>query len=493
MAVIRWDSTAFWDREKAQRQLAYALPAAVGVGAAVLTLTAGARLVGPDLIRQHANGATLALLGMGAPLHWNAPASHVSGSLGIGTYPMLAIASAVMLAVTVAIGWATARRNPDRPRREIALCTSAWFAAFCTLASAAVSLGPAVAIRGITIHLGFSAPVVLGISAAWGLLGASAGALVGRRITTPERRTMRAWVTRGPSAAVVAGAVTVLAVAACGADPGTTAAAAKAPSQTTTSLVPQTTLTTASPEAVAASAAAAAAATRSTTARAARAATAAAASSGSATRSAASAAAVGFPPAVPGVYSYNTTGSTSSLAGKQTFPSVTTLTVDAPVGTRQHSVRQLIAGNGDGFMIDQTLDYQPTGVAVLQQRVTMIQKGNKTVRTLTAAPATVVIPLGAVVGSHRQFSLTGSTIAGNEVVDIVQAGTVAVGGQSVAANLIRTVLTVSGKVTGTIQLEQWWAPSSRVPLKEQLTGSMKSGFVTAKVQYDATLQKLTPG
>jgi len=95
-----------------------------------------------------------------------------------------------------------------------------------------------------------------------------------------------------------------------------------------------------------------------------------------------------------GIYNYNTTGSTSSLLGTKSFPPVTTLTIDAPTGTRQHSVRQLESSNGDGFVIDQILDYQPDGVAVVQQRLAMTQSGNKTVRTLNAAAAPVAIRLG---------------------------------------------------------------------------------------------------
>ena len=192
------------------------------------------------------------------------------------------------------------------------------------------------------------------------------------------------------------------------------------------------------------------------------------------------------------MYRYTTSGSTSSLLGKNTFPALSTLTVDAPAGTKQHSIRKLLASNGDGFIIEQILDYQPKGVAIVQQQLTMIQGGKSSAKTLNATVASVVIPLGAAIGTHGVLDLTGSGIAGHEVVDIVQNVTQTVAGQSVAGVLVRSVLTVTGSVTGTINLDQWWTPSARVPMKEHLDGTMKSGFVSVKTAYDATLQNLAP-
>ena len=280
--------------------------------------------------------------------------------------------------------------------------------------------------------------------------------------------------------------MTLMGVAACGSGPATgTAAAAHPRADATTS----TTSTTVAPTTTVAPAPTASTA-HTTSSRAKR--STASASTATGGPSGAAAAAAGFAPAAPGVYRYATSGSTSSLLGKQTAPSVTTLTVDPASGTQQHSLRQLLSANGDGFVIDQVLDYQPQGVAVVRQRLSLTQKGKSSVKTLNAAPPTVIIPLGTAAGTHREFSLTGVGIAGHEVVDLLNGLVVAVGGQSVNTVLVRTVLSVSGSVSGTIQLDQWWSPSSRVPVKEQLTGTMKSGFATVKTNYTATLQSVNP-
>jgi hypothetical protein len=336
--------------------------------------------------------------------------------------------------------------------------------------------------------------VTLAAGALWGFVGMSTGALLARHAGRDRRiAPRRRWLATAPGAVAVASAMTVIGLSACGSVPALPTAAAAPRGGDDRAASSSTTTSTAPPTTVAATSAPSGGATVHTTApRSSRvAAKTTSAAAPAAANTGAAAANSGWAPAAPGVYRYDTTGSTSSLLGTKSFPRVTTLTIDAPTGARQHSVRQLEASDGDGFVIEQILDYQPGGVAVVQQRLAMTQSGNKTVRTLNAAAAPVAIPVGAPVGSHREFDLTGSKIAGHEVVDILQSGSVPVGGQTVGAVLVRTMLTISGSVSGTIQLDQWWAPSARVPVKEHLSGTIHSGLVTVKTTYDATLQKLT--
>ena len=476
-----------------RRVLVGALPVAVGFAAAILLLTAGALLAGPDVLRDHANGATLALLGMGVPAHWAALSGRVAGSVALTDYPALLIASAVVAVATVAIGWFVARRATSASVARVAGPSAAWFAAFCGLAAVVVSHGRPLMFSGVSVRVAVSLPVTLLVSAVWGFVGISAGVVMARRVRRPRPASaLSPWFVRAPGTAMVATAVTIMGLSACGAGVSSPSAARDlAKDRAATSTTTSTTIAPTATTAAATPTTGAATTSHATTVRAARkTTTAAGGTTGGGTTSAAAAA--GFAPAAPGVYRYDTSGSTSSLLGNKAFPSVSTFTVDPATGTRQHSVRTLLAANGDGFIIDQVHDYQPTGVALVQQRLTMIQAGKKSVKTLNAAPTTLVIPLGTAIGSHGVLDLTGVGLAGHEVVDLVQAVTVPVGGQSVSGVLVRSVLTVTGSVSGTIQLDQWWSPSHRVPLKEQLSGTMKSGFVTVKTNYTATLQKLTP-
>ena len=68
---------------------------------------------------------------------------------------------------------------------------------------------------------------------------------------------------------------------------------------------------------------------------------------------------------------YDTTGSASYGFGTVTFPRVTTLTVDAPTGTQQHSTRRLLDGSGNGFVLDETFDYLPDGIHLDKLVLTM--------------------------------------------------------------------------------------------------------------------------
>ncbi len=465
------------------------VPAAVGFAAAVLLLTVGALLAGPPLVRDHANGATLALLGMGVPVQWSALSGRAVGTIGVGDHPAVLIATLVVASATFGIGWFASRRHPRRGLWSLVAPSAAWFSGICTLAALVITLGRPLEVAGASVHVALSVPLTLVISAVWGVVGMSAGAFLARRVRpTHAVDTASPWLFKGPGAAIVATAVTIIGVSACGGGPGSAITAAArteqqaAPSTTTSTTLAPTTTTAPAP--------ATAAATRTTSARAARAPSKPATTSTSPNKPAA--VATGFAPAVPGVYRYDTSGSTSSLLGKQAFSAVSTLTVDPPSGTKQHSVRELKSSNGDGFTIDQILDYRPEGVTVVRQRLVLTQRGDRTVRTLNAAPPTLVIPLGLGVGTHRVLDLTGVGLVGHEVVDILQAVTVTVAGQPVSGILVRTVLNVSGGVSGTIQLDQWWSPSARVPMKEQLTATMKSGLASVKTTYDATIQKLTP-
>jgi hypothetical protein len=465
-----------------------ALPAAVALAASVVVLTVGAALAGPALVREHPNGATLALLGMGVPVHWSALSGRVAGSVALGDYPVLLIASAVVAAATFIIGWRLVRRRSSDPTFRAVAASALWFGALATGAALVVSHSRPLALRGVHVDVAVPVAYTFAVATLWGLLGTAAGVVVAQSIGRRHHVRRSAWTVRGSGAAAVAGAVTLMTLSACGGGAAATTAAHERGrpdpiATTSTTVAPPT--TTAPPAAGLGTASG----THTTAARAGRA---TATIGASASSPASSAARAGWAPATPGSYRYATSGSTSSLLGKQAAPSTTYLVVDSPSGTKQHSLRQLIAANGDGFVIDQILDYQAAGVAVVRQRLSMTQRGDKTVRTLNAAPPTVVIPFGAPSGAHHEFNLTGASISGHEVVDLVDGGNASVGGQPVGTVLVRTVLSVSGAVSGTIKLDQWWSPSSRVPVKEELSGTMKSGLVTVKTSYTATLNSLTP-
>jgi hypothetical protein len=458
-------------------------------------------LLGRALHSHPASGAVAVLFAMAVPLHWSVPAGHIGGSFALlstmARYPAVAASSALVFALVAACGLVVSRRRADDTVARAIAPAVLSFVALSLLIGFVVSHGRPAVVGPIRAELSVSLLQVALRSAIFAVAGMSAGAWFDRRQTTrPTRETqVKRWTVRGPAAAAVAAAVALTGLGACGGgSAGDTVAshsrtnniqAATGPASTSPSsaLDPGSAATTAAATATGGSTDSAAAkpAHEGTT-----------ASSSATTRPASVAGPHGLAPATPGVYSYDTAGSASSFLTKATFPAVTTLTVDPAKGTTQHSVRRLTSSNGDGFVIEQTLDYQPQGISVTQQKMTVTLSGKKSVRTLVPSGAALSLPTGATAGSHQTIDLTGQGLNAHEVVDVVQSVQQLVGGQSVTTLLMKTVLSLTGSATGTIELDQWLAPTVRLPAKEHLQGSIKAGLISVNVHYDATLQKLTP-
>jgi len=88
-----------------------------------------------------------------------------------------------------------------------------------------------------------------------------------------------------------------------------------------------------------------------------------------ATTAAAGARALALAPAAPGTYRYDTTGRSTFAGTVVAFPSVTSLVVDPPSGTRQRLARDLRDASGNGLATEFTLDYRPEGVLLVSLRL----------------------------------------------------------------------------------------------------------------------------
>src|SRR5207248_3777234 len=75
-------------------------------------------------------------------------------------------------------------------------------------------------------------------------------------------------------------------------------------------------------------------------------------------------------PAAPATYKFDTSGATSFGAQTSKPPPVTTLRVDPPAGTRQHSARDDRDASGNGSVTETTLDFQPQGVLLVELKIT---------------------------------------------------------------------------------------------------------------------------
>ena len=148
-------------------------------------------------------------------------------------------------------------------------------------------------------------------------------------------------------------------------------------------------------------------------------------------------------PATPGTYKYDTSGATSFGAQSSKPPPVTTLRVDPPTGTRQHSTHDMRKADGSGSVSETTLDYQPQGVFLVELKIT-----TKTATTpqitdtedFVANPPVNVAPTGVKPGQSVEFDISGSGTNVHVKIDFVPARPGDFGGKDVTAEKARREL-----------------------------------------------------
>ena len=286
----------------------------------------------------------------------------------------------------------------------------------------------------------------------------------------------------GRAAAVLATAC--LTLAACGG--GGDEVRRLQPAPTTATAAPEGSTTTVAP-------AAAGEATTTTPRRAAAAPTTTPAARPPAAAAATPGAATGPPPA--GTYRYDTSGSSTFGLGPIPYPAVTTLMVDSATGTRQRSVRDLRDPSGTGALSETVLDYRADGVYLISLRLTTRVAGTTDVRELRPGAPVLFLPTTARPGSHAEFDIAANGGApAHVVVDVLREETVTVGGQAVAALVIRAATTLPpGPVSGSQELTVSFDRGSRLIVKERQVTDAVAGLLSLHSEYDATLQRLTPG
>lgn len=200
-------------------------------------------------------------------------------------------------------------------------------------------------------------------------------------------------------------------------------------------------------------------------------------------------------PAVPGTYRYDTSGTTTfSLAAAQQFPAVTTLVVDPPSGTTQHSTRNLRDAAGNGPATEFTLDYRAQGVYLVALRVTVGVAGTSDSEEFRPPAPVLLLATGAKPGAHTEADVPGATGA-KLTVDVLRDERLTIAGKAVDTLVMQAVITLApGDVTGRLQLTVNVDPATRLWVKEASTSdaSAAGGLVQLHSQYTATIQRLTP-
>ena len=202
---------------------------------------------------------------------------------------------------------------------------------------------------------------------------------------------------------------------------------------------------------------------------------------------------VALAPAAPGTYRYDTAGATTVGLTTLPYPAVTTLTVDPPAGTRQHSTRDLRDPSGNGPVFELFVDYRPAGVFLEQLRLTTSVSGFRNVQDLRPASPALLLPTGAGPGARQELDLSGGGSNAHLVVEVQDQERLTIGSRAVDTLVVHLVAMLApGEITGTLDMTAWLAPSVRLWVKERSVTDATAGGGLARLQsrYDATLQRL---
>jgi len=198
---------------------------------------------------------------------------------------------------------------------------------------------------------------------------------------------------------------------------------------------------------------------------------------------------------VPGTYRYSTSGQTVVAGSRVVFPAVTTLVVDPPSGTRQHSTRNLRDGSGNGTATEFTLDYRADGVYLVGLRITTGFSGMTDARDLTPSAPVLLLPTGARPGAHVESDLAAGGGAARLVVDVLRDERLTIGGQVVDTLVMRAVVSLPpGDVTGRQELTVNVDPGSRLWVRERGVADASAKVVRQKpltIDLDVSLEEGT--
>ena len=201
-------------------------------------------------------------------------------------------------------------------------------------------------------------------------------------------------------------------------------------------------------------------------------------------------------PPASGTYRYSTGGSTTFGLTSVPFPAVSTLVVDPAAGTRQHSTRDLRDAAGFGPVTEFTLDYRADGVYLESLRLTTNAGTFTDTRELRPPVPTLFLPTDARPGTSLAIDLPTATGVAKVTVEVQAEGRLVVGGQGVDTLKVRMVATLPpGDVTGRQELTLDVDRASGLWVRERSVtdASAGGGLIQLHSQYEAMLQRLTPG
>lgn len=204
-----------------------------------------------------------------------------------------------------------------------------------------------------------------------------------------------------------------------------------------------------------------------------------------------------FQPAAPGLYAYDTDGTSETsgpLGGTSDLPEETTLTVEAPDGGRQRAVRDLRDAAGEGTVTTTDVLYQDDGVYLEYLKIAGTNSGITVTFEFVFDPPQIIIPTGAEVGYHNQFSTTSVNggITADVEVDITGEETLTIGGVAVDTFVLVTHTTFDGDIEGEATLTDNVDPERSLRVREDLVSDTRLGGTETHTESVSTLRSLEP-
>jgi len=184
----------------------------------------------------------------------------------------------------------------------------------------------------------------------------------------------------------------------------------------------------------------------------------------------------------PGAYTYDVNGTVTAGSTQKSSGSAT-LTVDKPVGEKQHS-----SFEGERGGTEQDVVHRADGTYLARLVIASFGK------EFRPAKPVLTMPVPAQIGkawSWTMKSTDGKTTA-SLTAKIVRRETVTVGGQAIKAWVIEGTLKLTGDFTYTDQRTSWHDDSRLLEVKERSRGSGSYGGMAFTTDMTSTLRSVRP-
>lgn len=148
--------------------------------------------------------------------------------------------------------------------------------------------------------------------------------------------------------------------------------------------------------------------------------------------------------------------------------------------------RYLQNSNGDGYVIDTSYVYGPTGVSLAEFRVTVSYLGGSLVEDFKPKAPVLIFSDAQESSYDTSFALQSGDTTANVTVSVNGRDTVAVGGTQYSAYDVREVAQFSGKVQGRATSMLKLEAANLLPLQEDMTMQTNTGPLVANMNESST-------